>query len=119
MTSKHTAPAGLPGWLTEAIEEGEPLESIPNKRNDDRLVSALYCLVEQDGVSSDTLSAQVSNVSVHGLGMITRKPIPPGQRIHISPGDGSDGDAVEALVAHCTQTVQGYKVGCTFTSRLS
>ncbi len=114
MNSKSTIPAGLPEWLAEAIEEGEPLDGIANKRGDNRLLSALYCKVEQNDETSGTLSAQVSNVSVSGLGMITRKPIPPGQRLYISPGDGSVGKPVEVLVAHCTQTIQGYKVCCTF-----
>jgi len=114
VTSKSTTPAGIPDWLAEAIEEGEPLEGIPNKRHTDRVLSALYCQVEQNGPKTGSLSAQVTNVSTSGLGMITRKSIPPGERLYISPGDGSVGEPVEVLVAHCTQTLQGYKVGCTF-----
>jgi len=84
-----------------------------NKRQEERAVSALYCLLERDGRPGEMLSAQVYNVSPHGMGMITRKPLTPGQIIQVAPGDGSDGSPVRATVAHCTQTVQGYKVGCT------
>ena len=55
---------------------------------------------------------------LHGdLGMITRKPLMAGQRIQLSPGDGSAGSPVVAVVVHCTQTVQGYKVGCSICSK--
>lgn len=111
---KTVTPTGIPAWLAEAIEEGEPLQGLANKRGEDRMISALYCQVQQHGPPAETLSAKVFNVSASGLGMVTRKPIAPGQRLTLSPNDGSHGACVELLVAHCTQTVQGYKVGCTF-----
>ena len=70
-------------------------------------------MLERDGRPGEPLSAQVRNVSPRGMGMITRMPLTPGQVIQLSPGDGSDGTPVQATVVHCTQTVQGYKVGCT------
>jgi len=100
--------------MSETLVEGDPVGGIRNKRGEDRLVSALYCLIERDGQPGESLSAQVYNVSERGLGMIVRKPLRAGQRIQLSPGDGSEADRITATVVHCTQTVQGYKVGCEF-----
>lgn len=116
MTTEQSTPIELPQWLTEAILEGDAVEGLLNKRHEDRTISALYCMIERDGVTAEALSAQVYNVSPHGMGMITRKPLTSGQRIQLSPGDDSDGAPVRAVVVHCTQTVQGYKVGCSFQS---
>ena len=113
--SKPSTIIQLPRWLQEAIAEGEPTDGIPNKRGEKRILSALYCLIEQDA-AAEHLSARVYNVSANGLGMITRRRMSPGQQIQLMPGDGSDGAPVTARVVHCTQTIQGYKVGCTFVS---
>jgi len=113
MTNRH-AKVHLPAWMSETLVEGDPVGGIRNKRGEDRLVSALYCLIERDGQPGESLSAQVYNVSERGLGMIVRKPLRAGQRIQLSPGDGSEADRITATVVHCTQTVQGYKVGCEF-----
>jgi len=113
VSTDQSTPIELPAWLSEAIFEGEPVEGgLPNKRQEERTISALYCMLERNGRPGEMLSAQVYNVSLHGMGMITRKPLTPGQVIEIGPGDGSEGPPVRAIVAHCTQTVQGYKVGC-------
>jgi len=114
--SLQSTPIKLPQWLTDAILEGEPVEGVLNKRHENRTISALYCMIEQGGNTSDTISAQVYNVSPRGLGMITRRSLAPGQWIQLSPGDGSDGVPVRAVVVYCTQTVQGYKVGCSYQS---
>jgi len=116
VNAKQSTPIVLPSWLTEVIVEGDSAEGMLNKRQEDRAVSALYCMIERNGTGGEVLSAQVYNVSPHGMGMITRKPLTPGQCFKLSPGDGSDGMSVRAVVVHCTQTVQGYKVGCSFLS---
>lgn len=113
MTNRH-AKVQLPMWIAEAIAEGDPVSGVRNKRGEDRLVSALYCLIEPGGQAGEHVSAQVHNVSERGLGMIVRKPLRAGQKIQLLPGDGSKAVGVAATVVHCTQTVQGYKVGCEF-----
>jgi len=104
----------LPEWLQQAIIEGDSVAGVRNKRAEDRMVSALFCQIESDGQPGEILSARVHNVSESGLGMITRRWLRPGQRIQLTPADGSDGEPVTATVVHCTQTIQGYKVGCAF-----
>lgn len=114
MTTDQSPPIELPQWLTEAILEGDSTDALLNKRHEERTISALYCMIERDGNTGAPLTAQVYNVSPNGMGMITRKPLTAGQCIKLAPGDDSDGAPVRAVVVHCTQTVQGYKVGCSF-----
>jgi hypothetical protein len=114
VTPDQTTQIQLPDWLNEALIEGDPTDATPNKRHEGRTISALYCLVERPGMPGQPLSARVFNVSPQGLGMITRTSLQSGQRVRLLPGDGLDGAPVEVVVVHCTQTVQGFKVGCSF-----
>jgi hypothetical protein len=61
---------------------------------------------------------RITNVSADGVGLISREAFGEGQRIRVTPeGTSEDGTPFETAilrVVHCTQTINGYKVGCLF-----
>ena len=115
MASKHVE---IPGWLLEALE-GEPTDDVPNKRAESRRVWYRLASVQiHDGVSEKLSSVKITNVSSEGIGFVSRQCLEVGDRLQLIPDGDSNGSApigpVNVRIIHCTQTVQGYKVGCLF-----
>lgn len=107
----------LPDWVREAIEEGEFTDDVPNKRGESRRVWTLMCSAEsRDGPAGYPVTARVFNVASGGVGLITRRRIEPAQRLRLIPEGASEDAAINVRVMHCTQTVQGFKIGCSFES---
>jgi hypothetical protein len=105
----------LPEWLGEALEEGETTDNLPNKRSTSRRVWTVFCRVQSVGEPTMTsFTARLFNVGPGGIGLVTRRELEPGLRLEVVPEGDANQDAVQVRVVHCTQTVQGYKVGCAF-----
>ena len=106
----------LPQWFREALE-GEPTDNLPNKRLDIRHEwPALARIDRLDSSDQQKLTVKVFNASTQGIGFISRQPIELGERVRVAPDgvseDGTPYEPVEAVAIYCTQTIQGYKVGC-------
>lgn len=107
----------LPDWLLEGLE-GDPTDSLLNKRSDERhfYASPVDIRVETKAGLAGGPSARVFNVSVNGVGLISREPIEAGLTVILVPRDATPEviaqDGVRAKVVYCRQTIQGYKVGC-------
>lgn len=106
----------LPQWFREALE-GDPTDHVPNKRSEPRHVFVYLARVraEQDANAGD-VSVRLFNVGTGGVGFTARQEFEPGARLILLP-EGlpelvADETAVCVRVVHCTQTVQGYKIGC-------
>lgn len=118
MASEHVE---IPGWLREALE-GELTDKAPSKRAEPRRVWwGLASVQRHDGVSEKQFSVKMTNVSPEGIGFISRQPLEVGDRLQLIPDGDSNGSAplepVNVRIIHCTQTVQGYKVGCLFEQK--
>ncbi len=117
MDAKPEKNVELPGWVREALEEGEPTDDLPNKRTESRRVWTVFCVAQsEEEPSMDPFTARVFNVCTGGIGFISRKKVRVGQRLKLRPEGGPDETLMRARVVHCTRTVQGYKVGCAFES---
>ncbi|HSS65424.1 MAG TPA: PilZ domain-containing protein [Gammaproteobacteria bacterium] len=105
-------PKQLPAWLIEQWEGGESDGTPARNRAEERRNVTASCFVRVDE-SSEPVLAHIFNMNLQGsgIGLIVRKRLDPGQDIMLIPSDG-DGEPVKAHVVHCTQTVQGYKIGC-------
>jgi len=114
VTTHQSTPIETPAWLAEANLDGDLIDGLPNKREGDRTNSALYRPTERDDHCGETLSAQVYNVSPHGMGMIIRRLPTPGQCKQLTPGCDSCGALLHAVVVHRTKLFADYKVGCHF-----
>ena len=105
----------LPDWLYEAIEDDAPDEPL-NKRAEPRhlgrtLVSAWLV----DDPDQAKFSVKIVNVSAGGIGMVTRMRLEESTPLRLAPdwmpADAPPVEPIDVVVIHCTQTVQGYKVG--------
>jgi hypothetical protein len=106
----------LPAWFLEALE-GDPTDTLPNKRSETRHEwVSLGGIERMDSSERKNPTVKIFNVSTGGLGFISRQPLELGERVRIAPEglseDGTPFDPIEATVTYCTQTIQGYKVGC-------
>ena len=108
----------LPSWLLEALES-ETGDLVLNKRSEPRRDSYLLAFLEAgDTPGVERLSVKVTNVSSRGIGFIARSPLEESREFQLTPQGvsehGTPFEAVRVRVVHCTQTVQGYKVGGVF-----
>lgn len=103
----------LPSWLLEAFE-GELTDPLPNKRSEPRhiWVTLVFGKAANDP-DAPSFPVKTYNASRSGVGLITRKPLPQGQILEISPEESLN-ESVRVRVVHCTQTIQGYRIGCIF-----
>ena len=116
MSTEEKVQTRLPDWLIAAIEAGEPLEGVPAKRGESRLHAwSLPCrIVPVNGGPSASFTCNLQNVSTRGLGFISRRQLTPGDELDITPADQPEAPSVRASIKHCTRTLQGFKVGCSF-----
>ena len=116
MTTPLPEQAHLPAWLAEGLE-GEPTGELLNRRSEPRHVfSGIARVRPEHDPSATPVSVRPFNVSPRGIGFIARQEFEEAQRLIIFPEGTSEPDANQAAVrlrvVHCTQTIQGYKVGC-------
>ena len=116
MSTEEKLLAQLPDWLIEAIEAGEPLDGVAARRSASRLHAWSFpCrLVPVGGDPSASFTSNLQNISLQGLGFISRQNLTPGDELDITPTDQPDAPSVRARIKHCTRTLQGFKVGCNF-----
>ena len=116
MSSKEKVQTQLPDWFIDAMEAGDPLEGVPAKRVESRLHAWSFpCrIVPVKGGPSASFTSNLQNVSLQGLGFISRQNMIPGDELDITPADQPDAPSVRARIKHCTGTLQGFKVGCHF-----
>ncbi len=106
----------IPEWLSEGFE-GEPTDSLLNKRDNVRHVWVSFaCGRTVDDPEAKSFTAKTFNVSRGGIGIVVRQPIEEGITIEIGPDQGLT-ESIRARVMHCTQTVGGYKLGCLFVDK--
>lgn len=104
--------AHLPTWLKTLWDEGEAEPSPNPNRGEQRRTVMASCFVQREGANEPEL-AHIFNISAGavGIGLILRHRLDSGEAITLRPSDGP-GEPVTAIVHQCTQTVQGYKIGC-------
>lgn len=99
----------LPSWLGDSLTT-EPEDGVLNKRTKSRHT---WTVLARATLLGDTVAKQflvkTFNVSLDGVGLITRIPLRESADLELVPENGS-GERVR--VVHGTQTLQGYKVGC-------
>ncbi len=105
----------IPGWLLEALE-GECTDDLLNKRSEARHVGGmLVSATLRDEEAEKPFSVRIMNASTKGVGFISRQRLEPGAKVKLTtdwvPEDGTPCVPVNVRVVHCTQTIQGYKVG--------
>ena len=106
----------LPYWLRDVLA-GESTDDVPNKRSESRHVGGMMASVKSsDDASAAPISVRILNASSQGIGLISRQRIDVGARLELTPDwvpdNGTPAEPVSVAVVHCTQTIQGYKVGC-------
>ena len=105
----------LPSWLQQWLDERPPTDSYAAKRSEPRRECAVYCDTHcMDDETVTHFHARIFNVNSQGVGLLTRQALIVGQRLLLRPAGDEQATAVTARIVHCTQTVQGYKVGCLF-----
>ena len=116
MPTEETVQIKLPKWLLDAIETGDPLAGVPAKRGESRLHAWSFpCrVVPVAGGPSASFTINLQNISQQGLGFISRQELSPGDELDIKPADQPQAPSVRARIRHCTRTLQGFKVGCSF-----
>ena len=106
----------LPQWLLDA-STGETTEGPSRKRTDTREQSPTFAYIRPlDEPDAKPVGVHVSNLSASGVGFVTRMQFFVGTRLLLLEDDEMPdaADTVALRVVHCTQTIQGYKIGCTF-----
>jgi hypothetical protein len=104
--------AHLPIWLKTLWDEGEAENAPDRNRHEQRRTVMASCFVVREGGHEPEL-AHIFNISAGaaGIGLTLRHRLDIGEVIRLRPSDGA-GEAASATVHHCTQTVQGFKIGC-------
>lgn len=101
----------LPSWLRDSLTT-EPEDGVLNKRTKSRHT---WTVLARATLLGDTVAKQflvkTFNVSLDGVGLITRIPLREIADLELVPENGF-GEPVRVRVVHGTQTLQGYKVGC-------
>ena len=110
----------MPDWLKEALE-GDVTDNVPNKRGEPRRVlSCLATVINDEAPGGRPLTVRIFNIGSGGIGFTARAPLSPGARLRLAP-DGTPAEqaaqqSVMIRIVHCTQTVQGFKIGCVIES---
>ena len=108
----------IASWVQQARGSGDT-DVYPGKREKLRCTWAVpfEVMVVGSGGSQRTFYATGRDISEQGLGMFTREQLERGSVVRIRLAEeGQKGPWVPARVAHCTQTVGGYRTGLTFLS---
>ena len=102
-----------PAWFSDALEVSSPSDDVANKRSESRREWISRCLVTPEGDTHGTpITVQTINITSNGIGFLSREEIKTNSRFKLTPADAKDAQPVHVRVVHCTQTIQGYKVGC-------
>ena len=113
MDTTYKTRCELPAWIRAALEFGDPTDNLPNKRAESRRAWVLLCLLTpRDKPNSAPITVRVTNVGPSGIGFISREVLTADSRVRLIPQGGREDEAVYGRIVHCTQTVQGFKVGC-------
>ncbi len=108
----------LPSWLLEALD-GDVTDDVLNKRSEPRHIFASPASLRpiDGGADCTPIRVRIFNASESGVAFISREALEQGQTLCLHPRheEGVGDDArVNVRVVHCTQTVQGFKIGCEF-----
>ncbi len=102
----------LPLWLRVAINQGELVGDPLDRRDEPRLTARqLLHAQREDDPGGKTFPVKLWNVSSKGVGFVSRIQLDEGQRLKLAPEDEPD-EPISVSVVHCTQTIQGYLIGC-------
>lgn len=109
----------LPTWLRDGLatepEDGQlfrrRLRVLNRRRNARHTWTVLARATLLGGTASKQFFVKTFDVSLDGIGLITRVPLRVSANLELFPVDGP-GDPVRVRVTYCIQTIQGYKVGC-------
>ena len=83
MSTEEKLQVQLPDWLIQAIQASDPLEGVPAKRGQARLhVWSFPCrIVAVGGDPSASLTTNLRNISLQGLGFISRQELTTGAEL--------------------------------------
>lgn len=114
------AQRSIPTWL-QAILDEEGSEDRTGKRHEARIHASGLAKVTHIGERSITpIPVRLYNAGAHSVGFTARYEFNPGDELTLLPHDAPEIVAPELAVrlqiVHCTQTVQGYKIGCKFST---
>ena len=96
----------LPLWLLVAINQGELVGDLSDRRDEPRIVARqLLHAQREDDPDGKTFPVKLWNVSSKGVGFVSRIQLDEKQRLKLAPEDEPD-DPISVSVVHCTQTAQ-------------
>ncbi|MCG3138774.1 MAG: hypothetical protein HJJLKODD_02643 [Phycisphaerae bacterium] len=115
MINQNVARHLVDRWVAEAELLGKS-DQLAIKRGQVRFISpGDYRLQSLDGSESREHCVRGYNISISGLGVMSKERLPAGTRVLIHTDiDNGNMPGVLASVIHCTQTVGGYKLGLQF-----
>ncbi len=112
--SRSPSTRAWPVWLRDLLDE--EWEAEQGKRHERRHFAGGLLRVTSHNGNETQQTVRLYNVAFDGIGLTTRQPFSPGDELTIVPDDLPDiavpESTVRLRVVHCTQTVQGFKVGC-------
>lgn len=102
-------------WLDSARQLGKPHEPLRRRAHPRYTAPDDYYIATSQPTTATPTFAKGYNVSASGLGLLSHTPIAADTPVWVKC-DQNEGDEcwLEAVVAHCTQTVGGYKIGLVF-----
>ena len=102
------------GWLEDIrLEEETEPDSYSGKRSEPRWHP--WCESIEIRTDDAIVFARGENLSLHGVGFVCKREIPPGATVHIK----CEGETtwIPVIIRHSTQTVGSYKIGAKFVKR--
>ena len=105
-------------WLDRALEKGEPNLLTEAKRQSQRIVwIAPAAVLLSNSDPERRIPSRIQDISHEGIGIHCREPISPGTPVRIYAGvPFSQDEFIEGIVAHCTATMGGFKIGGQLTA---
>ena len=106
----------VPSWLLDSIEDH--VDRVTIKRSEPRQSLLGRAQVRFENAPSRAISVRLLNICSDGISFLSREPISPRNLLRLAPEEGPNpydaGNQLRIRVVHCTQAVNGFKIGCEF-----
>ena len=106
----------FPTWLRNALHEPTPDRESTKRQEPRQPATGLANVTSRNNPDGERIPVRLYNVGVNGIGFTARSKFDLGDELTLTP-EGTpkiveQESSVHLRVIHCTQTVQGFKVGC-------
>lgn len=106
----------LPSWLRDALHEFSPDRGSTKRQDPRQPATGLANVIPLHQPQAEQVSVRLYNVGSNGIGFTARCQFALGEELVLTPEGTSKiaepENSVYLRVIHCTQTVQGFKIGC-------